>query len=123
MAGYGLIRDYLPNRYAGGASVGLPSDDSQLAFWTVEQFNQDHCVVLENLAQRFSSQQIFGIGSSVRTFLHNYKEQRLPWYASAPHSAGNGALMRIAPILIPHVRRPRPRPVDRYSSGRHAHAQ
>ncbi|MBN2007231.1 MAG: ADP-ribosylglycohydrolase family protein [Anaerolineae bacterium] len=26
---YGVIRDYLPNRYANGRAVGLPSDDAQ----------------------------------------------------------------------------------------------
>jgi ADP-ribosylglycohydrolase len=28
----GEIRDYLPNRHADGRRVGLPSDDTQLAF-------------------------------------------------------------------------------------------
>src|SRR5678815_1443866 len=35
-AAHGEIRDYLPNRYADHRSVGLPSDDTQLAFWTLE---------------------------------------------------------------------------------------
>src|SRR5450756_338412 len=34
---YGEIRDYVSNRHAGGRRVGLPSDDTQLAFWTLEQ--------------------------------------------------------------------------------------
>ena len=33
---YGEISDYLPNIHADGRRVGLPSDDSQLAFWTLE---------------------------------------------------------------------------------------
>lgn len=33
---HGEIRDYIPNRHAGLRAVGLPSDDSQLAFWTLE---------------------------------------------------------------------------------------
>ena len=47
-AAHGEIRDYLPNRYANGRPVGLPSDDTQLAFWTLEQmiadggFNHEH---------------------------------------------------------------------------------
>jgi ADP-ribosyl-[dinitrogen reductase] hydrolase len=40
-ARYGEIRDYLPNRYANGQPVSLPSDDSQLAFWTLEQMLAD----------------------------------------------------------------------------------
>jgi len=35
---HGEIRDYLPNRYADGRPVGLPSDDSQMAFWTLGNF-------------------------------------------------------------------------------------
>ena len=31
----GEVRDYLPNRHAEGRAVGLPSDDTQLAFWTL----------------------------------------------------------------------------------------
>ncbi len=33
---FGEIRDYLPNRHARHRPVGLPSDDTQLAFWTLE---------------------------------------------------------------------------------------
>ena len=32
---YGEIRDYLPNHYANDRCVGLPSDDTQLSFWTL----------------------------------------------------------------------------------------
>ena len=103
---YGEIRDYLPDRHAAGAAVGLPSDDSQLAFWLLEQLNADGELLPEQLARRFTRQQIFGIGSTVQKFLVNYKEQGLPWYDSGVHSAGNGALMRIAPILLPHLRAP-----------------
>ncbi len=105
---YGELRDYLANRYADNAPVGLPSDDSQLTFWTLEQINADHEVVPEHLARRFSRQRIFGIGSTVRAFLTSFKDRGLPWYASGPHSAGNGALMRVAPLLIPHLNAPSP---------------
>ena len=33
---HGEIRDFLPNRHAAHQRKGVPSDDSQLAFWTVE---------------------------------------------------------------------------------------
>ena len=33
---HGEIQDYLSNPHAAGRRVGLPSDDSQLAFWTLE---------------------------------------------------------------------------------------
>jgi len=102
-ANYGEIRDYLPNRYAAGRRLGLPSDDSQLAFWTLEQLIVDRGFDPANLASRFSQGQIFGMGQSVRDFLANYRSGSA-WYSSGPESAGNGALMRIAPMLIPHLR-------------------
>jgi ADP-ribosylglycohydrolase len=100
---HGEVRDYLPNRHAGGRSVGLPTDDTQLAFWTLEQLVTDGGFEPDRVAERFAYGQIFGIGSSVREFQRNYRAG-LPWYADGPESAGNGALMRIAPMLIPHTR-------------------
>ena len=59
----------------------------------------------ENLADRFCRGHIFGIGGTVREFIRNRQAGR-PWYECGPKSTGNGALMRIAPILIPHLRSP-----------------
>jgi ribA/ribD-fused uncharacterized protein len=53
------IRDYLPNRQADYQRVGLPSDDSQMAFWLLDQVNQDGRLVPEHLAQRFCAERIF----------------------------------------------------------------
>jgi len=103
-AEHGEIRDYLPNWYASNRPVGLPSDDTQLAFWTLEQMIQDRGFHPERVAERFCSQQIFGIGSTVRRFIADYASGNQPWYRCGPKSAGNGALMRIAPMLIPHLR-------------------
>jgi ADP-ribosyl-[dinitrogen reductase] hydrolase len=105
---HGEIRDYLPNRYANGRRMGVPSDDSQMAFWTLEQLQEDNALVPDHLARKFTRQQIFGIGSTVRAFLRSYKDQGLHWELSGQSSAGNGALMRIAPVLIPHLRQPSP---------------
>ncbi len=105
---YGEIRDYLPNKHANYRPVGLPSDDTQMAFWTLEQLLEDNRLVPDHLARKFSQQQIFGIGSTVKAFLRSYKDQGLPWEQSGQPSAGNGALMRIAPVLIPHLRQPSP---------------
>ena len=105
---HGEIRDYRPNRYASGRPMGVPSDDSQLAFWTLEQLLEDNRLVPDHQAHRFTQHQIFGIGSTVKAFLHSYKDQGLPWEESGQPSAGNGALMRIAPVLIPHLRQPSP---------------
>jgi len=101
---YGEIKNYLPNRYAAGKPVGLPSDDTQLAFWTLEQIIKDGGFFPEKLIELFSQRKIFGIGSSVKTALRNYASGVRPWWTCPPPSAGNGALMRIAPMIIPHLK-------------------
>jgi ADP-ribosylglycohydrolase len=103
-ARYGEVRDYLPNRYAGGQPVGLPSDDTQLAFWTLEQMLADGGFNPEHVAARFCRGRIFGIGSTVQAFIRCYTSGTKRWYECGQRSAGNGALMRIAPMLIPHLR-------------------
>jgi ADP-ribosylglycohydrolase len=102
---YGEIRDYLPNPHAGGRRVGLPSDDTQLAFWTLEHLLEHGQLDPAALARRFSERRIFGLGQSVRSFLRNYKAGQ-DWPEAAARSAGNGALMRIAPVLLPHLGTP-----------------
>ena len=102
-AKHGEIRDYLPNRYAEDRPVGLPSDDTQLAFWTLEQMLEDGGFDPKSVAARFCQDHIYNIGSAVRRFIANHKAGR-PWYECGTESAGNGALMRIAPMLIPHLR-------------------
>ncbi|MBX3023783.1 ADP-ribosylglycohydrolase family protein [bacterium] len=102
---YGEIRDYVANRHAEGRAVGLPSDDSQLAFWTLERLLEDGGLDPERLADTFASRRIFGIGQAVRGFVRARKEGRR-WYEAGEHSAGNGAVMRIAPVILPHLRAP-----------------
>jgi ADP-ribosylglycohydrolase len=101
-ARFGEIRDYLPNRHAGGTRAGLPSDDSQLAFWTLESLLERGGLDPEDISARFASHQIFGIGKSVQQFLSNRGQGITPWYRCGAESAGNGALMRIAPIVLLH---------------------
>ncbi len=108
---FGEIRDYVGRKAASipDAEVekALPSDDTQLAFWTLEQLMADDGhVVPEHLLERFSSQQIFGIGAAVQESLGNWMGRDERWYDCAADSAGNGALMRIAPVLTPHLPRP-----------------
>ena len=103
-ATYGEIRDYIPNKYVD-TPIGFPSDDSQLAFWTLEQILADDGFRPENVADCFCHRHIFGVGSAVREFLGHRKSGR-PWQKCGTRSAGNGALMRIAPILIPHLKAP-----------------
>jgi ADP-ribosyl-[dinitrogen reductase] hydrolase len=74
-ARFGEITDYLPNRYAHNQRVGLPSDDTQLAFWTIEQLLLDETINPENVARRFTKQRIFGLGKTVREFLKKRKRE------------------------------------------------
>ena len=101
-AKHGEIRDYLPNRYAEYRPVGVPSDDTQLALWALEQMIADKGFDPAHVAARFCRDRIFGVGSAVRQFIANYKAG-MPWYQCGPKSAGNGALMRVAPMLIPYL--------------------
>lgn len=105
-AAYGEVRDYLPNPKAGGKPVGLPSDDTQMAFWTVEVLLQEGRLDPDLLAQRFTQERIFGIGSTVKEFIRLYKDQNRGWRRSGQESAGNGAVMRIAPVLLPYLCKP-----------------
>lgn len=102
----GEVRDFLPNRYADHRPVGVPSDDTQLAFWTLEQLLTDGRLVPDHLAQAFGSRQIYGIGGTVAEFLAVTMDRNVPWFQAGVASAGNGALMRIAPLLLPHLRTP-----------------
>ncbi len=105
---HGLITEYLPNRYAHNNSIGLPSDDTQLAFDTLEVILDNGKLNMEELAKVFSSHRIFGIGKTVKEFIKNYKDYKEPWYLSGVvNGAGNGALMRIAPIIISYIANPK----------------
>lgn len=99
---HGEIRDYMPNRHADHRSVGLPSDDTQLAFWTLEHLLEHGQIVPDRLAELFARRRIFGIGQTVRAFRAALNGGQ-PWYRAAQRSAGNGALMRIAPVIVPHL--------------------
>jgi len=106
---HGEIRDYLPNRNCrpppGDPAIGCPSDDTQLAFWTLEQMLADNGFVPAQVAQRFCRDRIFGIGQAVSAAVSRLRAG-IDWYRAGEPSAGNGALMRIAPMLIPHLRNP-----------------
>jgi ADP-ribosyl-[dinitrogen reductase] hydrolase len=100
---HGEIRDYLPNPGAGGHRVGLPSDDSQLAFWTLESLLEHGSLDLDDLSERFASRELIGPGKSMRQFLRKRAEGFTSWYHCGAESAGNGALMRIAPVVLLHA--------------------
>jgi len=105
---HGEIRNYVPGRRSNNKAIGVPTDDSQLTFWTLKQLIQDDGLIVDNLAKRFCKHHIIGIGSTVRGFIQNYKDLHKPWYESGQDSLGNGALMRISPTVVPYLRCPNP---------------
>lgn len=96
---HGEIAGYLPNRHADGRRVGLPSDDTQMAFWLLEQLLDTGRLNPDVLAQTFAKRDIYGIGQSVRAFRTNLN-RGIPWDRAGSNSAGNGAIMRVAPMLV-----------------------
>ncbi len=101
---HGEIREYLPAQH-GGEAVGVPSDDTQLAFWTLEHLLEGGACDPARLATVFATRRIVGIGQTLLAFRQAMHDGHA-WHAAAPRSAGNGALMRIAPALVPHVADP-----------------
>jgi len=105
---YGEIRDYLPGTL-GAAGQGYPSDDTQMAFWTLEHQLQYGGIVPEELARTFTRRrdEIIQGGRTFREFTENFRSNK-PWRQCGVDSIGNGALMRIAPVLVPHLCQPSP---------------
>ncbi len=104
-AAFGEVRDYLPNKHAGGKRIGTPSDDTQMAFWILEHLIEHGRIEPDTLADTFCKHHIFGIGGTVKAFISARKAGATWWDAGQP-GAGNGGLMRLAPVLAPHVRDP-----------------
>jgi ADP-ribosylglycohydrolase len=100
---HGEIRDYLPNSAAQGRPVGVPTDDTQLTFWTIESLLEERRLDPDALARKFGASRVHGIGRTMEQFLAA-NGAGVPWPEAAPRSAGNGALMRIAPVILPHLR-------------------
>lgn len=106
-AAHGEILNYLPHRHAGMRAVGVPSDDTQMAFWTLEHLLERGALDPEGLSEMFAAREIFGMGSTVRAF-RGARKPGAHWIEASQRSAGNGAVMRIAPVLLPHARGARP---------------
>jgi ADP-ribosylglycohydrolase len=101
---YGWIDDYLPNRRFKNEARGFPSDDTQMAFWLLEHLNDNGRLNPEALADIYASRQIFVTGKCIHDFQKKCKDG--PWYLASSESAGNGAIMRIAPIVVPYIKNP-----------------
>jgi len=99
---FGRIETYRPHPRANGEPVGLPSDDTQLAAWTLEHLLHHHGLRPEALSDTFAARRIFGIGKATARF-QEARRRGVPWHAAGQPSAGNGVLMRIAAALPPHL--------------------
>ena len=102
---FGEIVGYLPNQRAGGRSVGLPSDDTQLCAWAVEQILADGAFSPAAWLDLARSRRVFGIGGTVLSAFRRLA-QGLPWPEAAQGAsggAGNGALMRCPGIFAAHL--------------------
>ena len=100
---FGFIDRYVTR--SGEPGLGLPTDDTQLTFDTVDVILDRGYLDGAALAKQFVSHDIFGIGSTVSQFVKNYVELGYPWYESGVRGgAGNGALMRISAALIPSLK-------------------
>jgi ADP-ribosylglycohydrolase len=60
---------------------------------------------LDALSHTFASRHIFGIGHAMSDFVSGMKRDE-GWRRAAARSAGNGALMRIASAVLPHLTNP-----------------
>ena len=88
---------------ASCSAVNSGARATQLAFWTVEHLLERGRLEPASLSDRFAAERIFGMGSSVREFVRNARAGR-SWEERGARSAGNGALMRIPPVLLAHLR-------------------
>ncbi len=79
------------------------TDDTQMTFWTLEVFLEHSWFNPRALAKRYIRERIRGIGHTVKSFIRNYKDMKVPWYLAGVKSAGNGALMKLSPVIIPHL--------------------
>ncbi len=98
---YGYVRDF-----PSGKKLFL-TDDSQFTLLTVaflvENDFEFNWSLLSGLFCKWGKR-IRGIGNTVSKFLQNCSKTSI-WYERSIDSAGNGALMRISPVVLPYVRK------------------
>ncbi len=82
------------------------TDDTQFTFWTLDVFLKEKWLNPESLAKKYIQERIIGIGKSIRSFIKRFKDLKYPWYLAGVKSAGNGALMKLSPVVIPHLINP-----------------
>jgi ADP-ribosylglycohydrolase len=112
---FGTIVDHV------GTAVSLPgriSDDTQFSFWTIESLLQTSEFDPEALARYFVERKsrVVGMGRNTARSLTRHADRlrdgKLRFYEcvgdASVEGRGNGTVMRLAPLLLPHLRSPSP---------------
>lgn len=81
---------------------GKPTDDTVLAILTLEHLTGANGLDPHVLADLFIESKVWGRKGATRRAL-NLLADGVPWDASGQPSAENGALVRIAPLIIPYL--------------------
>ena len=82
------------------------TDDTQFTFMKLEVLLNEGWFNPEALARRYIEEWIIGIGSATKAFIKKFKDLKYPWFLSGVESSGNGALMSLSPIIVPHLKKP-----------------
>ncbi len=109
---FGTIVSHVPDR---DGRLGRISDDTQMSLWTVERLLARGHFDFDDLTSCFVNRrdQIVGRGKNTTVALQRHA-QRLrhatptfaDWLGDVQEGRGNGGLMRLAPLVLPHLRRP-----------------
>lgn len=106
----------------GGGPYNLPpgywTDDTAMALCLAESLVECRGFAATDQLKRYlawyrrgylsSTGSCFGIGNTVRAALNKFEQTGEPWCGStAPSSAGNGSMMRLAPIAMYYANQPR----------------
>ena len=121
---FGTIVDHVGNAIS---KPGRISDDTQFSFWTLESLLEQGCVDYEHLVRHFLSRRdrAVGMGRNTAGALARHAD-RMRSGSPALHlcpgdpaidGRGNGTVMRLAPLVLPHLRGPVTGTVFRHRSG------
>jgi ADP-ribosylglycohydrolase len=112
---FGTIVDHVA---AGNVPGGRISDDTQFSFWTLQTLLDRGSFDFEALACRFVERRdlVVGMGRNTAAALSRHAERLrtgtplLHLCSGDPEvdGRGNGSVMRLAPLLLPHLRQPSP---------------
>lgn len=112
---FGTIVDHVGNAFS---LPGRISDDTQFSFWTLESLIEQGRFDFEAVAQSFvaNRDRAVGMGRNTSGALSRHAE-RLKTGTPPLHlcpgdpvvdGRGNGSVMRLAPLVLPHLRSPSP---------------